>query len=82
MQEGTTVRSIGMDFVTECVLDGTAAFCAAEVSQLQAADAVAGRPDLGVGRAEIFVDFDVVAVVDDDAGAFETDAASLCTTAD
>ena len=68
--------------MTERVLDGAAAFGAAEVRQLQAADAVAGCPDLRVRGAQEFVDLDVVAVVDDDAGLLEADPAGLGATAD
>ena len=82
MQDGTTVRSIGMDLVAEGVLDGASAFGAAEVGELQAADAVACGPDLRVCGAQEFVHLDVVAIVDGDAGILESDAAGLRAAAD
>ena len=53
MQEGNHRSVHRHDFVAECVFRGAAAFGTAEMGQLQAADAVACRPDLGVCGAEI-----------------------------
>jgi len=55
---------------------------AAEVGQLQTADAVAGCPDLRVRGAQVLVDFDVIAVVDAYARVLETDTAGLRSAAD
>ena len=70
------------DVVAERVLDGASALGAAEVRELQTADAVACAPDLRVGGAQERVDHDVVAIVDDDAGVLEADPARLRATAD
>jgi len=49
---------------------------------LQATDTVPGSPDLRVRGAQEWVDLDVVAIVDGNAGIFEADPAGLRATAD
>ena len=70
------------DIVAERVFDRATALGAAEVRELETADAVARRPDLGVRGSQERVDDNVVAVVDDHAGVLEPDAAGLGAPAD